>query len=166
MKTASYYKKKLAKLWIICFIILSLLLFIQTLFGLKHTGVEESVWGWYVQSIVPNITLIVGVLAYEHIKGITENEQVVDSFLFKLTYWFSAAYLFALACVFLLQPIVVIADKQVTVLELSKKATFFLATFQSIVNVCLGIFFVKESTSTLPPNKSLEPEKLQEPLLV
>lgn len=131
-------KKKLGALWFISAGVLFLILLFQTFFG--HYGDEvDDAWGWMLPTILPTLSLIVGVFVSDALgKGI--HVVTVDKFLFILTLGLSATYLFAVFLTIVIQPIAEIAPP-----DLMKQSHLWLGPFQGLVSASLGAFFNRKS---------------------
>lgn len=112
------------------------LLLFQTIFG--HFGERASeAWGWLLPSVMPTLSLIVGVLVTDGLgKGV--KTEVVDRFLFRLSFTLSSVYLFAAVATILLQPFATLPP-----FELMKQSNLWLGPLQGLVSASIGAFFVK-----------------------
>lgn len=129
-------QRRLATLWFGGAGLLFLTLFAQTLSGRYGERAEEA-WGWMLPTIVPTLSLIVGVLATGARKpapGVT-----VDRFFFRLSGGLSALYLATVAATLYLQPLTPWGP-----LELMQRSNLWLGPMQGLVVASLGAFFVRQ----------------------
>ena len=101
----------------------------------------DDIWEWYMQFIIPTLSMIIGVLVWEAVNRKTF-EVTIDKFLFRISFWISFAFLLAIVATLLLTGL---AETQMNTtpfkfVEISK---VYLVPIQSLVNATLGIFFVK-----------------------
>jgi hypothetical protein len=129
-------KRRLAVLWFIGAGIIFSLIFGQTALG-KYGDQASQAWNWILPTIMPTLSLIVGVLVMETV-GKNVKNTFADAFLFKLTFGISTAYLLAVLLTLLVQPF-----STLTVFELMSQSNFWLGPFQGLVAAALGAFFVK-----------------------
>jgi hypothetical protein len=130
-------KRRLATLWFICAGGLFLIVLFQTFFGHYGKSVNDA-WGWLLPTVLPTLSLIVGVLVSDALgKGI--RVETVDKFLFKLTFGLSATYLFAVFLTIAIQPVARTSPP-----ELMKQSNLWLGPFQGLVSASLGAFFVRK----------------------
>jgi len=129
-------KKRLAILWFTASLILFVLLVLQSVFG-KYGAKMEDAWGWFLPTVMPTLSLVIGVLVFDATAaGGTEKE--VESFIFRLAFCFSAVYLALVALTVLIQPFTSLSP-----LELMKRSNLWLGPLQGLVAAVLGAFFVK-----------------------
>jgi len=134
-------KKKLAKLWFCGAGFLFLILFIQTFMNHYGEDVNEA-WGWMVTNVIPTLSLIIGVLAADALDKRAKTD-IVDTFLFKLTFGLSLIYLLAIVFHVLFQPF-----SPTEPLKMMRMSNLWLGPFQGLVSASLGVFFVSK-----PKNK-------------
>lgn len=129
-------KRRLAALWFIGAGIIFFLIFGQTALG-KYGDKASEAWSWILPTIMPTLSLIVGVMVMDTLaKNVKQTN--VDTFFFKLTFGVSAAYLLAVLLTLLIQPF-----STLTAFELMSQSNFWLGPFQGLVAAVLGAFFVK-----------------------
>ena len=129
-------KKRLAMVWLIGAGFLFFIVLVQTLLG-RYGDNTSEVWGWTLPTIMPTLSLIIGVLVMDALgKGYEIDE--IDAFLFRMTFGISIFYLFAVLLVIFIQPF-----SSLPPLVLMSQSNFWLAPFQGIVAATMGAFFVK-----------------------
>jgi hypothetical protein len=141
-------KKRLALIWFTGSGILFLILLIQTFFNHYGTQVDQA-WSWLLPSVLPTLSLIVGVLASD----VTQRDRVdtqMDRFLVRCAIGFSVVYLVVVLAAILLQPV----STGVTPLTLMHRSQLFLSPFQGLVTALLGVFFVKQGKNETGPAES------------
>jgi hypothetical protein len=132
----AHCKARLATFWFVGSCTLFIVVLIQTIMG--HYGDKiEDVWGWFLPTVMPTLSLVVGVLVADAL-GKGEKTDLVDRFLFRLTYSISLAYLLIVALTILSQPIA-----PLTPLELLKTSHLWLGPLQGLVTASLGAFFIR-----------------------
>jgi len=127
-------RRRLAILWF--GFVLFIVLVLQSVFGRFGDWVEDA-WSWFLPSIMPTLSLIVGVLVLDVTSG-RDAEKKVDSFFFWLAFLLSAVYLVLVATTLFLQPFT-----GVPLRGLMKLSNLWLGPLQGLVAAALGAFFVK-----------------------
>lgn len=133
-------RKRLATLWFAGSGILFFLVLVQTLLGHYGDKANEA-WGWALPTIMPTLSLIIGVLVADALGKGTRTTQGVSAFLFRLTFSLSAAYLLVVVLTIVFQPFASLSP-----IELMRQANLWLGPFQGLVSASLGVFYVKRST--------------------
>lgn len=129
-------RKKLAILWIVGGLILFFVLILQSVFG-RFGDKTEAAWSWFLPTLMPTLSLILGVLTLDATSGGSEG-KMVDRFFFRLACWLSAIYLIVVGMTLFLQPFT-----QTPLLELMARSNLWLGPLQGLAAAVLGIFFVK-----------------------
>jgi hypothetical protein len=130
-------KKSLTMLWFLSAGILFLVFIFQTLLGRYGDKVNEA-WGWLLPTIMPTLSLIIGVLVIDASgKGI--KMKTADRFFYSLSFCLSALYLLSVALTIFIKPFVAGASP----IDLMKQSNLWLGPFQGLVSASLGAFFVK-----------------------
>ena len=93
---------RLAKVWLISAFILFGAIVVQSIFG-KYADHVQDAWSWFIPSIVPTLSLMIGVLGEGAMKT-QSDDRVVRTNFFKLAHWLSTAYLITLAVTIFLAP--------------------------------------------------------------
>ena len=132
-------KKKLATLWFIGAAIPFLIIFFQTIIG-HYEDQTKDAWNWFLPTIFPTLSLIIGVLVIDATNRGLET-KTVNKFLFTLSFSLSLFYLILVTSTILLSPIAS-ADP----LKLMGDSHFWLGPFQGLVSASLGAFFVKNGS--------------------
>ncbi len=129
-------KVRLATLWLVACGIAFLLLVLQTIFG-KYDGQADAAWGWLLPSVMPTLSLIIGVLVVDS-RGEGSARRNADRFMFRVAFGLSAAYLLVVLTIILAQPLT-----QLPALELMRQSNLYLGPLQGLVAAALGAFFIK-----------------------
>jgi len=129
-------KKYLATLWFIGSGLIFLTLIIQTIMGRYVDNVNE-VWKWFLPTIMPSLSLIIGVFVMDA-RGREEKIVTADRFFLRLSFGLSLLYLIVVSLTILLQPF-----SKLSPVELMKQSNLWLGPFQGLVSASLGAFFIK-----------------------
>lgn len=129
-------RKRLALLWFagagVCF---AVLLFISFFARIVEV---DGLWGWFLPAVVPNLSLIIGVLVYTQRQQI-QPEMHVDAFLYRLTLGLSLLYVLLLLLPLLFFPL---TGKSLP--ELLDISRLWLAAVQALTTGAMGAFFVRQ----------------------
>lgn len=134
--SVDYCKRRLASVWFVGAGVIFTLVLVQSLLNRYADHVNE-VWGWLLPTVVPTLSLIIGVLVFDAIQQ-TRRHRRIDRFLFRLTFGLSAMYLVAVLLVIVFQPLAAVPPVQ-----LMNQANIWLGPFQGLVAAAMGAFFVK-----------------------
>ena len=133
-------KKKLTILWFSCGGIIIILLFCQTILG--HYESESTLaWGWALPTIMPTLSLIIGVMVSDTLTKQKSNKKKIDSFIYHLAICLSIIYLLCVLFTILLEPF-----SERTPSEVFMSASLWLGPFQGLVTAALGAFFVRDTS--------------------
>ena len=126
-------RKRLAKIWFIASAAVFLLVIIASINRDDRTLV--TLWSWFLPSIIPTLSLIVGVLITEHMGRSAPDARLADPFLLGLSTWLSVAYiaLVAASLVFHLVEWLTLESSQL-----------YLAPVQGLAATALSAFFLKK----------------------
>jgi len=130
-------KKRLAALWFTMGPIIVLLLVVISLLGKKLGDKADEAWGWFLPTVMPTLSLIIGVLVVDATDP-QKTEKKVDRFLFWLAFDLSFFYLAIVVLTILIQPFT-----GSTLLDLMKASNLWLGPVQGLVAAVLGAFFIK-----------------------
>ena len=130
-------QKRLATIWFVGAAMVFLVLLVKSL----HLGPAEpyvtALWAWFLPTVSPALSLIVGVLVMEARRKKAQNE-VADTFLFRVCVGVSILYLLVVLAPVLLEPFTPpFTQKAMQVSQV------WLSTLQGIATAVLGAFFVK-----------------------
>lgn len=131
-------RKRIATVWLIGAGGLFALLIGQTFFG-KFGEHPEQAWEWFLPSIMPTLSLIIGVLISEQVTHLNDKKQV-GRFVYRLSIGLSIGYLLLLYATLLIQPFT-----NSGILELMNLSNLWLGPFQGLVSASLGVFYVQNS---------------------
>lgn len=129
-------KRWLASVWFVGGGLVFFVVLVQTLLG-RYGDDSNEIWGWLLPTVVPTLSLIIGVLVFDAVQS-EKAQRKVDRFLFRLTVGLSAAYLASVFLVIALQPLAAAPP-----LQLMTQANIWLGPFQGLVAAAMGAFFVK-----------------------
>lgn len=129
-------KRWLATIWFSGAGIVFFIMLVQSLLG-RYGDQVDNAWGWLMPTVVPTLSLIIGVLVYDAVDQLDIRRRI-DQFLFRLTAGLSCAYLLAVLLVLLLTPLSSLGP-----LELMSRANAWLGPLQGLVAAAMGAFFVK-----------------------
>jgi len=129
-------KRHLAIVWFVGAGVVFAVMLTQSLLG-RYGNDLTSAWGWVLPTILPTLSLIIGVLVADALQG-PEKARKVDRFLFRLSIGISMIYVLVVLATILLQPVSPIPPP-----EVMKQSHLWLGPFQGIASACLGAFFVR-----------------------
>ena len=132
------YRKSLTIIWFCGAGFTFFLLILQALLG-HYQNAYPDVFGWFLPSVMPTISLIAGVWITQS-KGKMIAIATPDKNLFSLTKWLSVAYLLTLALTIMIQPF-----SSFHPLDLMKMSHIWLGPFQGLVVATMGAFFTKQT---------------------
>ena len=128
-------RKTILVVWLIGTGLLFVLLFIQSIF--EHYGNDvPDAWGWFTTSVMPTLSLILGVTIAEH--GQQQLPKQVDRFSYLLVFWISVVYLVVALVTLLLEPISPLGS-----IGLLKRSNLWLGPLQGIVTASFGVLFAR-----------------------
>lgn len=133
-------RKSLASIWFIAGGILFIILFIQTLLGTKFGVKVGEVWSWFLPTIMPTLSLIIGIFVSDAVNN-SNKSKTVDRYLYRLSLILSIIYLLAVFSVFLITPLTY------DPINSMKLSNYGLGPLQGIVSACLGVFFLNKEKS-------------------
>ncbi len=134
---AAECKRKLAALWFGGSGLIFLVLLLQTIFGHYGENVRD-VWGWFLTSTMPTLSIIVGVLVTDAL-GKGRQVSQVDIFIYRLSFWLSVIYILLISLVISIQPFVIVSP-----INLMRESHVWLGPFQGLVTASLGAFFISK----------------------
>jgi hypothetical protein len=150
--TLTMCKRRLATLWLAGSGIAFFSFVVKTLTGFYNIEVPEGApdphavqdaWSWFLPSVLPTLSLIVGVLVADA-KAESKDDALIDSFIFKLAYRLSIAYL-----AFLIGTIWLPFNREMP-LDSLKTSSLWLAPIQGLASAALGAFFLKAQPRVTP----------------
>ena len=128
-------RKRLAVVWFagagVCFVVLLFISFFS------RDADPTGLWDWFLPAIVPNLSLIIGVLVYAHRHAQTDTH--IDPFLYQLALWLSVLYVLLLLLPLLFFPL---TGKPLP--ELLTISRLWLAAVQGLATGVMGAFFVRQ----------------------
>ncbi|MFZ4539354.1 hypothetical protein [Propionivibrio sp.] len=136
-------KRRLAQAWFFGAGAVAAQLLVLTLFG-DQASVRTLWEGWFAPGVMPNLSLIVGVLVADFRNSQPGEEKAnafADAFLFKLAFWLSCTYLTLMLLTLLASPLTEV-DFQTDL----NNSRYFLAPLQALATAALGAFYVGGKT--------------------
>ena len=125
---------RLAWAWFIGAGLTFLLLLTQTTSG-KYGEQYTKVWSWFLPTVVPTLTLVIGALVYD--AKDQPSTATIDKRMFTLSLILSIAYLFLVLGTLLSTPF-----SRATPVEWIGQSHLWLSPVQGLVSSALGAFFV------------------------
>lgn len=133
----SLAKRRLAVVWFVGAGLLFLLVLLQSVRGI-YGGQTDQAWAWLLPSVMPTLSLIIGVLVADARQPQRVN-ITIDPFIPGLAVTLSVVYFVTVVCTILLQPF-----SSATPLGLMSMSHLWLAPFQGLVSAVMGALFVKQ----------------------
>ena len=133
-------KKKLAILWFVSSGLLFFVVLFQSYFGAYREHISES-WEWLLPTIVPTLSLILGVFVMDTVSHGMETRKV-DSFFFRLTFGVSSTYLIVVALTILISPFLWVKTQDMV--DHLQRSHLWLGPLQGLVSASIGAFFFKK----------------------
>jgi len=134
-------KRGLATLWFIASGALLLLMIVESNFD-HFEGAETEAFGWFFPTVLPTLSLIVGVLVADAL-GRDSGLKRVDRYMFRLAIGISAAYLFSVGISLFMSPFV----PKRPAIELLRRSNLWLGPMKGVVSAILALFFLKAPTA-------------------
>jgi hypothetical protein len=128
---------RLATVWLIACGVILLILVAQSYSGLYLDRLQEA-WGWFLPTVMPTLSLVVGVLVVEGLRTDGQEERRLDRRLYFLALGLSAVYLLLVAASVLAAAL--LAHRTPSV-ELLQRSNLWLGPVQGLVAAALGIVF-------------------------
>lgn len=129
-------RRRLAILWFTFGLLLFIVLMLQSIFDRFGDRVEDA-WSWFLPSIMPTLSLIIGVLILD-VTSDSDVEKKVDPFFFWIAFLLSVVYLVLVATTIFILPFT-----RLPPLDLMKLSNLWLGPLQGLAAAALGAFFVK-----------------------
>jgi hypothetical protein len=126
-------RRRAAIIWFagggVCFV----LMILQSIFG-RFAGFAQEMWAWFTPTIVPTLSLIIGVLASTASED--DSGRTVKKFFYHASIGISIAYLVVLLLTMLLEPLAGMNN-----MAYFKFSNFWLSPMQGLVVAALGALF-------------------------
>ena len=133
-------RKQLATLWFAGSGVLFLIVLFQTFLG-RYAGRVNDAWGWFLPTVMPTLSLIIGILVSEAL-GKQSGKKVGDRFVYRLSFVLSLSYLIVVSLTIFMQPF-----SSLQPIQLLNQSQLWLGPFQGLVTASLGAFFVRAEGS-------------------
>jgi hypothetical protein len=124
---------------------LFVILTLQSIFG-RYGAELQSVWSWFLPNIVPNISLMIGVLGASALTSQRGREKTVRRSFFNVARALSLFYLLLLLLTILLEPLT-----GTPALDLYASSNYWLSPLQGITSGAIGILFVAQQSQGRAP---------------
>lgn len=131
-------KWQLAVLWLTSGAVVFSLLLGMSICG-KFENAPEA-WGWFLTSMMPNLSLIVGVLVSEARTTLSKRPMFVPANHFKLAYKLSAFYIVVVVFTLVSTSLPTAVYRGIAMLHMSN---LWLGPLQGLASAALGIFYVR-----------------------
>jgi hypothetical protein len=129
-------RSQLVFVWLIGGGVLFAVLVIQSILGRYGVHIQEA-WSWFIPTIVPTISLMIGVLGSAAL-GSDDRRSVRRTF-FVITWWLSVAYLMVLGLTVVLQPF-----SPLEAIQLYQVSNYWLTPIQGVVTAAIGFLFASQ----------------------
>lgn len=133
----------LSKIWFSWGGMLFLIIVVQSIFGRYGEQVKEA-WSWFIPTIIPTLSLMMGVLGAEAMLSGDDVRNVKKNF-YVITWWLSLGYLLILSITILLEPFA-----PMNAIELYLLSNFWLSPLQGIVGGAIALLFTSQRTEATP----------------
>jgi hypothetical protein len=131
-------KRQLIIIWLSGAGLAFTLLVVQTVGGV-FGGAADKAWGWFVPTILPTLSVIVGAVTFD--ARAPQDHTLVDSTAFLVSTVLSIFYLGLMLATILLRPLA-----NVTPLQFLDTSNLWLGPAQGLVGLSLGAFFTSAQT--------------------
>jgi len=132
------WQHKLALVWFIGSGLILLVMLVPT-FGGALGDEKKQAWEWFIQMIMPILTVIIGSWGASIAKN--QHSENLDTFYYRLCLGISAFYLLLVIVTILIYPIVNHYDPLISILKLMDISKYWLVPLQGLVGLALGAFF-------------------------
>jgi hypothetical protein len=132
-------KWRLAVLWLASGGVVFSLLLAMSIMGKFDADLQEA-WGWFLTNMMPNLSLIVGVLVTETGAAFSKRQKSVNSSYFWLAYILSAFYIVVVIFTLVSTSAPLADHRGIAMLHLSN---LWLGPLQGLASAALGIFYVR-----------------------
>jgi hypothetical protein len=129
-------RSRLLVIWMIGGGLVFLILTIQSILG-RYGDKLQAVWSWFIPTVVPTLSLMVGVLGASALTQDLEEKKIVRVFFFQVSQALSVFYLASLFLTIALEPVTKIAAT-----DLYTMSNYWLGPLQGLVLAALGVLFV------------------------
>ncbi|QDU09436.1 hypothetical protein [Gimesia aquarii] len=133
----------LSKIWFFWGGMLFTIIVVQSIFGRYGEQVKEA-WSWFIPTIIPTLSLMMGVLGAEAMLSGDDVRNVKKNF-YIITWWLSFGYLLILSITILLEPFA-----PMNVIELYLLSNFWLSPLQGIVGGGIALLFTSQRKESSP----------------
>jgi hypothetical protein len=114
------------------------ILMLQSIFG-RYESKLQAVWSWFIPTIVPTISLMLGVLGANALSADAHGPQIVRSFFYRISRALSVFYVAALLLTIGLEPVT-----RVPAIDLYTMSNYWLGPLQGLVVAALSVLFVSK----------------------
>lgn len=103
------------------------------------TNLADFLWSWFLPTVMPTLSLILGVLVSDSLKK-SADEREVEIFIYRTAILISFFYLSCVWSTILLQPF-----SRLKLVDLLQMSQLWLAPLQGLTSAALGAFFVQRT---------------------
>jgi hypothetical protein len=121
------------------------ILMLQSMFGRYGTQLQ-SVWSWFIPTVVPSISLMLGVLGATALVARSSEPKSVRVFFFQVSRYLSVFYLSILLLTVAVEPFT-----RVSAVDLYTMSNYWLGPVQGLVVAALGVLFVSKEDHPADP---------------
>ena len=133
----SQCQQRLAVVWFLGSALVLILMLGQTIGG-KYGTQYPKAWSWFLPTVLPTLSLIVGALAHDARR---QTAATVNRFAYQMSLALSLFYLLLVVGTILLQPLAMMNP-----LELLSTSHLWLGPLQGLIGISLGVFFGSRRT--------------------
>lgn len=130
-------KKNMAILWLIFAAMIFTIFIIMTF--TKFQNYDQTAWNWLLPSLLPTLSLIIGVLVTDS-SSKTDLDVTVGRFYYIIAMGCSVFYLTLLLGLILLH-----SEMSIDIETMFKRSNIFLGPLQGLVSASIGIFYYKSN---------------------
>lgn len=133
----SEVRAKLATVWFTGSGIVFVVLMLQSIFG-KYAGQLQEVWSWFVPTVVPSLSLMLGVIGASALSA-ADDDRMVKATFYRFALALSYFYLVVLALTIFLEPLGNVPGIQLFILS-----NYWLSPIQGLVVAAIGVVFATQ----------------------
>jgi hypothetical protein len=131
----------LAKIWFVWGFLIFGIMIVQSIlgkYGSQDTSQVQEAWSWFIPTIVPTLSLMIGVIGAAALLS-DEDIRTVKKTFYVTALWISVAYLLTLSITILLQPFAPMDP-----IPLYTLSNYWLSPMQGIVGGAIGLLFTSQ----------------------
>ena len=125
-------------IWMVGGGLLLVILMLQSVFG-RYGAQLQAVWSWFIPTVVPSISLMLGVLGATALAAKSSRPKSVRTSFFRVSCCLSVFYLFILLTTVAVEPFT-----RIPAVNLYTMSNYWLGPTQGLVVAALGVLFVSK----------------------